>query len=115
MATITQGNADAEVKSLKDALDEYETAHPGAEAAIYRQNSASIRLRVIDHRFEGMTKSRRHADVWDFLAERVPKDTLADVSLVLAVAPAELRHSFANFDFEQPTPSHVQMQPKRKK
>ena|ERR1019366_1388570 len=107
MATITQGIADPEVQSLKNALEAYETQHPGAEAALYRQNSASIRLRVIDRRFEGMTRSRRHADVWDFLATRVPEDTLADVSLVLTVAPAELRNSFANFEFEQPTPSRL--------
>jgi stress-induced morphogen len=107
MATITQGNSDKEVQELKDALDAYEREHPGAEAALYRQNSASIRLRVIDRRFEGMTKTRRHADVWDFLAARVPEDTLADVSLVLTVSPNELRNSFANFEFESPIPSHL--------
>jgi stress-induced morphogen len=107
MATITRGNADTEVQSLKDALEAYETEHPGAAASLYRQNSASIRLRVIDRRFEGMAKSHRHADVWDFLAARLPEDTLADVSLVLTVAPAELRDSFANFDFEQPLQSRL--------
>jgi stress-induced morphogen len=107
MAIITQGNSDAEVQALKDALDAYETEHPGAEASLYRQSIASIRLRIIDRRFEGMTKSRRHADVWDFLAARVPEDTLADVSLVLAVAPAELRSSFANHEFERPIASRL--------
>ena len=107
MATITKGNVDPEVQALKDALDAYEAAHPGAEAALYRQNIASIRLRVIDRHFEGMTKSRRHADVWEFLAARVPEDTLADVSLLLSVAPVELPDSFANFEFERPTPSHL--------
>ena len=107
MARVTQGNPDTEVLSLKDALDAYEAANPGADAALYRQNSASIRLRVIDRRFEGMSKSRRHAHVWDFLAARVPADTLADVSLVLTVAPAELRDSFANFEFERPIPSRL--------
>lgn len=105
MATVIRGNIDAEVQAIKDALDAYELEHEGAEASLYRQNSASIRLRVIDRRFEGMTKSRRHADVWNFLAARVPGDTLADVSLVLTVPPAELKNSFANFEFEQPTPS----------
>ncbi len=107
MATITQGNIDAEVQAFKEALDAYEAAHPGAQAALYRKNSASIRLRVIDRRFEGMTKSRRHADVWDFLAGRVPDDMLADVSLVLTVAPAEIKNSIANFEFEQPTSSNL--------
>ena len=100
MATVIKNDTDESVQALKAALDAYEAAHAGAEAALYRHNPASIRLRVIDRRFEGMTKSRRHADVWDFLAARVPDDTLADVSLVLTVAPAELGMSFANFEFE---------------
>ena len=107
MAKITQGNTDDQVQALKDALEAYEAQYPGADAALYRQNSASIRMRVIDRRFEGMTRSRRHAHVWDFLAARVPEDTLADVSLVLTVAPAELRDSFANFEFERPIPSRL--------
>jgi hypothetical protein len=105
MATITRGDADTEVQAFKAALDAYEADHPGAEAALYRSSPASIRLRVIDRRFDGMPKSRRHAYVWDFLAARVPEDTLADVSLVLTVAPSEAGRSFANFEFEQPVPS----------
>jgi hypothetical protein len=105
MASIVRGTTDDAVQALKNALDAYEAEHPGAEAALYRHNPGSIRLRVIDRRIEGMTKSRRHADVWDFLAARVPEDTLADVSLVLTIAPAELKNSFANFEFESPVPS----------
>lgn len=37
-----------------------------------------------------------------FLAAQVPEDMLADVSLVLTVAPAEMRDSFANFEFDRP-------------
>ena len=107
MATVVRGNPDSEVQALKDALDAYEAAHLGAQAALYRHNPASIRLRVIDHRFEGMTKSRRHADVWDFLTVRVKEDTLADVSQLLTLAPAELKMSFANFEFEDPIPSKL--------
>ncbi len=95
------------MQSLKDALDAYEVEHPGAKAELYRQNSASIRLRVIDRRFEGMTKSRRHADVWDFLAARVSQDTLSDVSLVLAIAPAEQGSSLMNFEFDDSKPSRL--------
>lgn len=107
MATIVRGNADAEVQAFKDALDAYEAAYPGAEATLYRHSPASIRIRVVDRRFEGVTKSRRHADVWEFLAARVPADTMSDVSVVLALAPAELGMSFANSDFEDPTPSRL--------
>jgi stress-induced morphogen len=106
MATIVRGDADAQVQALKTALDAYETENSGAEAALYRHNPGSIRVRVIGRGFEGMTKSRRHAHVWDFLAARVPEDTMAEVSLLLTVAPAELRNSFVNFEFEDPIPSN---------
>src|SRR4051794_967918 len=104
MATIVRGKPDAALESLKAALDEYESAHPGADASLYRQNRASIRLRVIDRRFAAMAKSRRHAEVWDFLQPRVPEDVLSDVSLVLAMAPDELGSSLANQEFDHPIP-----------
>jgi hypothetical protein len=107
MSKIFRGRADAEVHALKGALDEYEAAHPGADAALYRFNPGSIRLRVIDSRFERMAKSARHADVWDFLAARVPEDTLADVSQLLTLAPMELKTSLANLEFEDPIPRRV--------
>jgi hypothetical protein len=107
MARIVRGNPDTEVQALQGALEAYEAEHPGAEATLYRHNPASIRLRVIDRRFEGMTKSRRHADVWDFLAARVDDDMLADVSLLLTLAPTELKTSFANFEFEDPVASKL--------
>ena len=107
MATIIRGNTDSLIEALKSALDAYEAAYPGAEAKLYRQNSASIRIKVTDRRFEGMSKSRRHDHVWNFLAQRVPQDTLAEISQVLAIAPAELQMSFANFEFDDPRPSRL--------
>jgi stress-induced morphogen len=105
MATIVRGNTDAPVQALKTALDAYEAEYPGSDAALYRQNPGSVRVRVIDRRFEGMTKSRRHAHVWDFLAARLPEDTMADISQLLALAPTELGQSFANLEFDDPIPS----------
>jgi hypothetical protein len=107
MAAIIRGPKDAAVRSLKKALDEYELAHEGAEASLYRQNDASIRARIIDRRFEGMGKSRRHNHVWDFLQSRVPGDTLSELSLLLPLSPAELKSSFANFEFDDPVQSKL--------
>ncbi len=104
MATIVQGTVNDAVRALKSALDDYEGRHPGSEASLYRRNPASIRIRVVNPRFEGMSKSRRHSDLWEFVASRVPEDTLSDLSLVLTVAPAELRLSLANVEFEHPVP-----------
>ena len=105
MATVTRGPVDPIVQDLKAALETYEAAHPSAESSLYRQNAGSVRVRMMDRRFEGMSKSRRDNEVREFLAARVPEDTVAEVSQVLTVAPAELRTSFANFEFEQPIPT----------
>jgi hypothetical protein len=107
MATIIRGDADARVQALKDALDAYEAEHADAQASLYRHNPGSIRLRVVDCRFERMPKSRRHAHVWDYLAARVPEDTMAEISLLLTISPAELQNSFANSEFEEPIPSKL--------
>src|SRR5438309_10003889 len=102
MAEIVRGRADQAVQALKEALDAYEQQYDGAAASLYRQGVASIRIRVIDGRFEGMSKSRRHDHVWKFLDSRVDEETLSEVSLVLALPPTELRSNFANYEFEHP-------------
>ena len=102
MAKIVRGRTDKAVQQLKLALDTYEEQHPGAAASLYRQGVASIRIRVVDGRFERLSKSRRHDHVWKFLEARVGEETLSEVSFVLAPTPAELKSSFTNFEFEKP-------------
>ena len=102
MAEVVKGRADKAVVALKGALDAYEQQYDGATSSLYRQGVASIRIRVIDRRFEGMSKSRRHDHVWKFLESRVDGETLSEVSLLLALAPAELGSNLANFEFENP-------------
>src|SRR5437764_10774909 len=102
MANVVRGRADRAVAALKEALDAYELRYDGATASLYRQGVASIRIRVIDRRFEGMSKSRRHDHVWKFLESRVDPETLSEVSLLLALPQTELRSNFANQEFEHP-------------
>ncbi len=104
MAVITRGSLDVTVDSLKQALEAYEAAHPGAEATLYRQNPGSIRVRVVDDRFAGIDKSARHDAVWDFLAGRVGEDVMGEVYVLLTFSHAELGRSLANQDFEDPLP-----------
>jgi len=104
MATIVRGTNDAAVDSLRSALDEYEATHPGSEASLYRQSPGSIRLRIIDDRFAGVSLSRRHDELWDFLSRRVGDDTMGEVSILLAFPRSELKRSLANQDYEDPIP-----------
>lgn len=77
----------------------------------YRYNSASIRVRVIDSRFERLSAERRDAMVEPHL-DRLPEQTQADIISLYTFAPAELHESpktmrefMLNTEFDDPSPS----------
>lgn len=77
----------------------------------YRYNSASIRVRVIDPRFEGLSVEKRDALIEPHL-EQLPERTQADIMSLYSFAPSELEHTPGcsgpyriNAEFEDPSPS----------
>ena len=84
----------------------------------YRYNSAAIRLRVIDPRFEGLKIAERDALV-DPILETLPEETQGDIMSLYTFAPSEvdiasvphardaLRHRLQNMEFEDPSPSII--------
>lgn len=77
----------------------------------YRYNPASIRIRVIDSRFEGLSLEKRDAMVEPFL-EQLPERIQADIVNLFTFAPSELqqtpktlREFLLNTEFEDPSPS----------
>ncbi len=78
---------------------------PGTE--VYRYNSASIRVRIVDERFKGKPASERDAMVEPLLA-RLPEDTQADITMLLLLVPDEAEgspRSLLYLEFEHPSPS----------
>src|SRR3954454_693543 len=86
----------------------FRTQFPHTDA--YRFNSASIRVRVIDGRFEGKSIAEREAMVLPLL-EKLPKKTRDDVLLLLTLAPSEQgtpnSQALMNLEFEQPPLSRL--------
>ena len=81
------------------------------QADAYRYNSASIRVRVIDSRFEGLAPEKRDAMVEPHLAQ-LPERTQADIMNLFTFTPSELqqtskkvREFLLNAEFDDPTPS----------
>ena len=77
----------------------------------YRYNSASIRVRVIDPRFEGLSTEKRDELVEPHLG-KLPERTQADIISLYTFAPSELQDSqktfrtfMLNTEFEDPSPS----------
>ena len=80
------------------------------QTEVYRFNSASIRMRVIDDRFEGKSIAEREDMVLPLL-KKLPKKTRDDVLLFLKLAPSELSklnsQTLMNLEFEQRGRSHL--------
>ena len=80
-------------------------------ADAYRYNSASIRVRVIDSRFEGLASEERDAMVEPCLG-KLPERTQADIMTLFTFAPSELKETpktfrafLLNTEFDNPSPS----------
>lgn len=77
----------------------------------YRFNSVSLRVRVVDPRFEGKSEEERAAMVEPVVAE-LPSETQADIMGLLLLSPSETppalnRKSLANLEFEDPSDSDL--------
>jgi hypothetical protein len=79
----------------------------------YRYNSASIRLRIVDAKFEGKSREERDAMVEPYL-DQLPESILRDIVTLLTFVPSEieataptLRERLLNTEFEDPSPSKL--------
>ncbi|HEY5312784.1 MAG TPA: hypothetical protein VIK18_09700 [Pirellulales bacterium] len=94
------------LKKIVSALREYESLHPSATIDVYRQNSLSVRIRVIDPQFRGQSRVEREEDIWQALYQ-LPEETMAEVSFLLLLTPHETKDSVANAEFENPRRSRL--------
>src|SRR5260370_5160846 len=97
---------DSYLKQIIKALGQYDAAHPKAVIEAYRQNSVSVRLRIIDSDFKGKSRAQREEDVWAAL-EKLPEDVAAEISLLLLLTPEDAKSSFASFEFDDPVAAHL--------
>ncbi|MEO6810377.1 MAG: hypothetical protein ABI353_14775, partial [Isosphaeraceae bacterium] len=114
MSISLRGTSDNIVALVLQALRGYKDQHPHARIDAYRQNSVSIRVRIIDPDFAGVRRAERHEILWRFL-ELLPDDVQSQMSLLILLTPEELPMSFANLEFDNPVPffwSRIQVRAK---
>lgn len=77
----------------------------------YRYNSASLRVRVIDKRFESVPREERDAIVEPYI-EKLPATTQSDIVNLVLLSPTEysqpsgaFREFMLNTEFDNPSPS----------
>ena len=106
MPVQIRGDADKTLKEIAKVLAKYLERSPNAQIDIYRQNSVSVRVRVIDPTFAGKGRAERHRCIWDCL-DKASEYAQSDISMLVLLAPEEVPTSFANMTFDNPTPSRL--------
>jgi stress-induced morphogen len=101
---LIRGDTDQIIERITQAFETYLKDHPGADIALYRQNSVSVRVRIVDAVFGGKSRPERSDMVWKYL-EGLCEDDQSEISSLILLAPDETEKSFANFEFENPIPS----------
>jgi hypothetical protein len=71
-----------------------------------RQNSVSIRLRIIDPDFQGMDRIEREPEMWRLL-RKLPEEVFVNITMLLLLTPEEAEHSLSSQVFDHPIPSRV--------
>lgn len=104
--TNSHNSEDTQVQLIRDALSRYESDHPNARIDVRRQNSVSIRIRIIDRDFAGLDRVDREPAVWDVL-KTLPEEVFTNITMLLLLAPDETERSWANREFEDPIPSRL--------
>jgi stress-induced morphogen len=96
---------DPDVRKILDTLTtQYKAVHAKAKIDVYRYNWASIRIRIIDPDFAGKDRVQREDMVWGII-ETLPEDVRQQITVLLLLPPAEVKTSFMNMEFEDPSPS----------
>lgn len=97
---------DRQVEQIRHALSRYAHDHPNAQIEVRRQNSVSIRVRIVDSEFSGLDRVDREPAIWNIL-KTLPEEVFSNITMLLLLAPDETDRSLANREFEDPIPSRL--------
>lgn len=102
----SNNGGDTQVQQIRDALSQYESDHRNARIEVRRQNSVSIRIRIVDPDFAGLDRVDREPAVWGVL-KTLPEDIFTNITMLLLLSPSETQGSLANQEFDDPIPSRL--------
>lgn len=104
---MVKKRVDAATRQIQELLmDRYVKNHEDADVSVYRYNPVSIRIRIIDPDFSGLSIPQRSKSVWRLLKE-LPEEVRGDISVCLLLTPDEQPSSPMNLEFENPSRSRL--------
>ena len=106
MTDTNSKDVDVQIQRVLDVLDPYKADHPNARIKVRRQNSVSLRIRIVDPEFGGLDRVDREPPVWKLL-KTLPEEVFTDITMLLLLTPDETEGSLANQEFEDPIPSRL--------
>jgi len=106
MTATNNRNTDAQIQQILAVLEQYKGDHPNAQIEARRQNSVSLRIRLIDPDFNGFDRVDREPPVWDIL-KTLPEEVFSNITMLLLLTPDETEGSLANQEFDDPIPSRL--------
>lgn len=101
MTVTIRGDSDEVMDAVVSVLNAYGKRHPQAQIECYRSNSVSIRVRIIDPKFQGVDRVERHDEVWRWL-EKLPESVQFHLGLLILLTPEEAKTSFSSYEFDNP-------------
>jgi hypothetical protein len=96
---------DSAIHQILSVLGGYRAQQPGAQIEAYRQNAASVWVRILDPDFKELDRVAREEMVWKIL-DQLPESIQTQISLLLLLTPKEAESSFANFEFDNAIPAY---------
>ena len=103
---------DQPVPLLQEKLLQYENEHPDSFTEYYRYNSASIRIRIVDPIFDGLSEDEREDIAYAYI-DQLPDSIANDITLLLLFTPYEIANpettifGLANLEFDDPRLSRL--------
>jgi len=106
MSFAVRKQSDEIIEAIVESLRTYERDHPHAEIVLYRQNSVSVRIRIIDPSFKDLTRIQRSNLIWTYF-HTLSEDEQSEISMLILLTPEEVEKSFANMEFDDPVTSDL--------
>jgi stress-induced morphogen len=91
-----------ETKAVEQLIDKHFPNSPKNLPRVYRYSPVSIRARIVDDRFRGKNRSEREKMVQP-LIRGLPDEVQEDLTILLLLAPDELKDSLMNREYENPS------------
>jgi hypothetical protein len=105
--TRSNGRSDAYCERILRLLRKaYLPDHPHAEFAIFRYNSASVHVRILDPDFAGVDIPEREDMAWKVLDE-LPDAVVQDISVLLLLPPEERESYSLSTEFDDRSRSRL--------